>query len=219
MGLKTYFIDIFHLLHQLKFLRNGVVRSNIRVGLEAARSATATPFSLICGRRAMDKQSKLKIRDYRDDDLKALLTLNEAVVEVTSEMDEAHCRELISYCYRCLVVTLELEVLGFAMAIREGEGYDNGNYRWFETRHEQFLYIDRIVLDERIRGYGIASKLYDRLISCVGFSKPWTLCAEMNIKPPNNHSLYFHANYGFVEIGRRTLPSGKEVSMQTKTYG
>ena len=41
------------------------------------------------------------------------------------------------------------------------------------------------------------------------------MTAEMDIDPPNEHSVYFHKKSGFVEIGQRTLDSGKRVSMQS----
>jgi predicted GNAT superfamily acetyltransferase len=41
------------------------------------------------------------------------------------------------------------------------------------------------------------------------------MTAEMDIDPPNAHSVHFHRMLGFAEIGQRTLDSGKRVSMQS----
>ena len=40
------------------------------------------------------------------------------------------------------------------------------------------------------------------------------MAAEIDLVPANPGSIAFHRKYGFVELGTRTLDSGKIVSMQ-----
>jgi transposase len=54
----------------------------------------------------------------------------------------------------------------FLIALREGlEDYTSENYIWFSKQYEQFLYVDRIVIDEKFRGCGLGRRIYDGEIS------------------------------------------------------
>jgi hypothetical protein len=43
-----------------------------------------------------------------------------------------------------------------------------------------------------------------------------TIALEVNLRPRNDRSLAFHAELGFVEVGRRETDHGTLVSMMTK---
>ena len=77
------------------------------------------------------------------------------------------------------------------------------------------VYVDRIVLASDARGQGVGAKLYGYLAELAIGLNCQTMTAEMDIDPPNDHSVYFHQKSGFAEIGQRTLDSGKRVSMQS----
>ncbi|MCZ7597152.1 MAG: GNAT family N-acetyltransferase, partial [Gammaproteobacteria bacterium] len=52
------------------------------------------------------------------------------------------------------------EVAAFLLAFRESVDYDSPNYRWFDTRYDRFLYVDRVVVSSRARDAGLGSALY-----------------------------------------------------------
>ena len=66
------------------------------------------------------------------------------------------------------------------------------------------------------RGRGIGHQLYDELSAMALADGCEVMTAEMDIEPPNTHSLHFHRNRGFVEHGQRELDGGKRVSMQCR---
>ena len=74
--------------------------------------------------------------------------------------------------------------------------------------------IDRIVLGPSLRNLGVAHQLYDLIGDMAADDGCSLLAAEMDINPPNPHSLHFHSRYGFEEVGVRDLERGKTVSMQ-----
>ena len=154
------------------------------------------------------------IRQATHEDAADIASLNEIFVDVTSPMDHQRCLELLALSSYCLVADEGDRLLGFVMAMRSGSPYDNGNYQWFEARVQNMVYVDRIVLASDTRGRGIGVALYDHLGSLAVEDGCTVMTAEMNILPPNDHSLYFHAKQGFVEQGQRVLDSGKTVSMQ-----
>ena len=155
------------------------------------------------------------IRHARAEDADVIAALNEVFVSVTSPMDSERFLELLTLSSFCLVAENSDGLLGFVIAMKNGAPYDNGNYQWFESRVPGMVYVDRIVLASDARGQGIGTKLYGYLAELAVGADCQTMTAEMDIYPPNEHSVYFHRKSGFTEIGQRTLESGKQVSIQS----
>jgi predicted GNAT superfamily acetyltransferase len=80
----------------------------------------------------------------------------------------------------------------------------------------QFLYIDRVVVAAPARGRGLGAALYDDIIALAAAHGVPRLTCEFDIDPPNAASEGFHARYGFREVGRQRLASGKQVSLQAR---
>ena len=93
--------------------------------------------------------------------------------------------------------------------IDQNTEYDSINFLWFKERYDKFFYIDRVIVDESIRGKGIGSLLYRELMDK---RENIPLVAEVSIEPSNEGSVIFHDKIGFREVG--TLKSGnKKVRM------
>ena len=181
-------------------------RSLVMVELESGETVAASAYL---------STPALNFRNAKAADAGIIADLNEAVVSVTSPMTPAQFLELKALSRYCLVVeTSSGEVEGFIIVMTKGEPYDNGNYQWFSERYDDFAYIDRIVLAPSLRNLGVAQQLYDLIGEMAADDGCSLLAAEMDIDPPNPHSLHFHSRYGFEEVGVRDLERGKTVSMQ-----
>jgi uncharacterized protein len=134
----------------------------------------------------------------RDDDAR-ILAWNLADQSVLSPMDAGRLAYLKERAAAVEVVQLGDEPAGFVISFVEGSDYDSDNYRWFSARERRFHYVDRIVIDPRHRGRGLARGVYAAL-SARHPGRP--LVAEVNYAPPNPASLGFHARFGFTEVGR-----------------
>ncbi|MCP5396190.1 MAG: GNAT family N-acetyltransferase [Sphingomonadaceae bacterium] len=156
----------------------------------------------------------IRIRPVRDTDTEIIVSLNRAVEAVTSPMDTARCRELLSIASYCLIAEEEGETLGFVLAMQQGDPYENGNFAWFGERLNNFIYIDRIVVADFARSKGLGKILYDHLAEEARSQGKLMMAAEMDLVPRNDGSHRFHARYGFMQLGTRELDSGKVVSMQ-----
>ena len=66
------------------------------------------------------------------------------------------------------------------------------------------------------RGGRVWGQLYDELSAMALADGCKVMTAEMDIEPPNPHSLHFHSKRGFAEHGQRVLDGGKRVSMQSR---
>ena len=97
------------------------------------------------------------------EDAGQISALNDVFVAVTSPMNEARFLHLLALSGYCVVAEVDSTVVGFVIAMRSGAPYDNDNYRWFDTRLSEMVYVDRIVLARDSRGRGIAAQLYEHL--------------------------------------------------------
>ena len=113
------------------------------------------------------------------------------------------------------VAMMKDRVIAFLLAMQAGVPYHNDNFSWFSSRYDNFLYIDRIVVERDFQGSGIGSLLYQDVFAFAGNANIPRLTCEINTVPPNRPSTAFHSRHGFVEVGSQWLDDGKKkVSMQ-----
>jgi len=156
----------------------------------------------------------MTLRELTRADWPALLALNLASVRELSELDQARMQAILSFSHRSLVVEIDGTVVAFALVIAPGTGYDSRNYRWFGDRFERFLYLDRVVVADGQRRRGIATRLYDAMEdTAASFER---MVCDVNVRPPNDASLAFHAARRYVEVGRLAHGSEKVVALMSK---
>ncbi len=93
---------------------------------------------------------------------------------------------------------------GFVVTVQSGAAFDSENFAWFAERYDSFCYLDRIVVHEDARRVGLARRVYDALETRTARTAP-LLALEVNIDPPNDASLAFHAGRGFEAVGERFI--------------
>ena len=164
----------------------------------------------------MLNQDGYSIRDYRQTDETAVLALNQNSVSQLSPMDAARLQQLQQQASVFWVVEKQQQVVAFVLGFRESVEYDSVNYQWFCQHQDQFLYIDRIVVDEAARSMRIGQRLYQCLEQWAADKAVPRLVAEINLLPPNPGSFNFHRKQGFVEIGQLQIDAHKRVSLQMK---
>lgn len=156
----------------------------------------------------------ITLRDATLQDASTIVELNDAVVEVTSPMDTERFKLLLDLSSHCVVAEQDGDVIGFVLAMQSGDAYENANFEWFTQRLNNFVYVDRIVIADAGRGRGLGGKLYKHVADAARKTGCLVMSAEMDLVPPNEHSLQFHKKSGFVKLGEREYESGKIVSMQ-----
>jgi len=152
------------------------------------------------------------IRDATRADWPAVLALNAAWVHYLSPMDEARLAALASASCYFRVVEQDGAVAAFLLAFRKGAPYDGAIFRRYCEEAEDFLYLDRIVVDARHHAHGLASHLYDDAEAFARGAGLRRILCEVYVNPPNNISLHFHDRRGFRETGR-VEQSGKIASL------
>jgi len=105
---------------------------------------------------------------------------------------------------------------GFLIAFDQTAFYDNVNFLWFRARYDNFIYVDRVVVDPAFRGRGVARALYEDLFEVARPQRQSLIVCEVNTDPPNPASDILHKRLGFVHVGENLIPSGKRVQYLAK---
>jgi predicted GNAT superfamily acetyltransferase len=155
----------------------------------------------------------MRIRELTSADLPAALLLNNANVPAVSPSDEAGFARLLELSELALAAVGDAAVdgetlLGYVLLIRPGADYPSENYRWFEDRGTDFLYVDRILVSDAAQNQGVGAALYSAVFEAALARGAAEVTCEVNVDPPNPGSLRFHARLGFVEVGRQATKGG-----------
>ncbi len=134
--------------------------------------------------------------------LDRLLALNNEHATELSWLSRQRLAHLIerAFLFRALG-----DVDAFLLAFDQDADYDSPNFLWFRAHHRRFVYVDRIVVAARVRGHGLARRLYDELFTAARQAGHQRIVCEVNSDPPNPASDAFHAALGFTEIGKARL--------------
>lgn len=158
----------------------------------------------------------LVIRDVRQADLDTILALNNAAGPGILPLKLPDLERFFATADYFRVAEIDQRIVGFLIALREGHDYASPNYRWFNDKHKNFVYIDRIVLVPDQRGFGLGRVFYCDVESFAEVRVPLLTC-EVFLEPPNDVAVLFHGTYGFSEVGQQRVPPGNiRVSLLAK---
>lgn len=151
----------------------------------------------------------------------AVLALNNAHATELSLLNSGELRALLDGAF----YARQLDGLeAFLIALDEKHPtYASPNYLWFKTRQSRFVYVDRIVVAEDVRGKGHARLLYADLIEQASAAGHESIVCEVNLDPPNPASDAFHESLGFRQVGTAAIHGGSktvrylELALQDRT--
>ncbi|HET6633292.1 MAG TPA: GNAT family N-acetyltransferase [Rhodanobacteraceae bacterium] len=156
------------------------------------------------------------IRDVNQRDLDAVLALNNGAGPGILPLNREALRWFHDHASYFRVAEVDRHLAGFLIALREGTDYRSPNYRWFASRYERFVYIDRIVVASSQRGAGLGRVFYSDVQSYAEVRVPVLAC-EVFLEPRNDAVLLFHGTFGFQEVGQHpTTPEQPPVSLLRK---
>ena len=170
--------------------------------------------------RLFGKGDDMVLREAARSELESLLELNQAHTPHVGSEDSASLLHLFEQAAWFLVVEIDGETAGFVLAMIHGADYHSLNYTWFQSRYDEFVYVDRIVVAPGYRRRGLATRMYDEIAKRAVERRIPVFTCEYNLHPPNEISAAFHARYGFEEVGTQQTDGGaKTVSLQAKSIG
>ena len=155
----------------------------------------------------MSASPAVRIRDVREADLAGVHAINEAAVPHVNSVAVERLRGFTREAAHFRVALVDGELAGLLVAFAPGAGYESLNYRWFEARYRDFIYVDRIAVAAHARRCGIASRLYEDLFRGVA-ARTRRITCEVNTRPENAGSLAFHTRLGFRPVGSQDTDGG-----------
>lgn len=160
----------------------------------------------------------MQVRDASTADVEAVLALNNAAVPNVNAIERGDLERIVALACYHKVVTDPEGVAAFVICMPSGGAYWSENYRWFTQRYDSFLYLDRVVVAERVRGQGVGTLLYDDMHAFARTQWP-RVALEVNLAPPNPGSVRFHERLGYERVGDRSYGDGGEhaVAMYVKS--
>ena len=149
----------------------------------------------------------MTIRDLSMADAGWFLLLNNDAVPHVNALEVDDLRAMLAEAALAWAIMAGDEPVGGLIAFRPGTSYDSANYLWFQDKYDDFLYIDRVVVDSQQRGLGLGKTFYERALVAARDAGVM-LCCEVNERPPNPGSMRFHERFGFEEVGRQETEGG-----------
>jgi predicted GNAT superfamily acetyltransferase len=143
-------------------------------------------------------------------DLPDVLVLNDAAYPAVPLSSVEELAELLDFDGFGFAVTDDDDgrLIAFLIGLRPGNDYASENYRFFDARGSDYLYVDRIVVAEAARGRRIGQQLYDAVFDLARSESRTEVDCEVNLDPPNPGSLAFHARLGFERVGEQVTKGG-----------
>ena len=148
-----------------------------------------------------------KIESVLESELGFVLALNQKSLPAVSSTDLNRLSYFQKISPYFKIIKLNSKPIGFLIGLNPREDYSSENYKWVDQRYHSFIYVDRIVIDEKHRNKGIGSIFYDHLANLFNGRIKYIIC-EVNIIPENRESMNFHKKYGFKEVGQKDTENG-----------
>ena len=150
-----------------------------------------------------------KIKTVDESDFDYIISLNQKTIPEVSSTDLKGMSYFLNNASYFKIIMENNYPVGFCIGLTPDEEYSSENYIWINKRYNSFIYVDRIVIDEKYRNRGIGSYLYTHLAETY-CRKVESITCEVNILPYNKPSMNFHKKYGFEEIGQKDTENGKK---------
>ena len=144
------------------------------------------------------------VRDVAEHDLDAVLALNNAAGATILPIGTARLDRLYETAGYFRVAERDGHLAGFLIGFDAKAEHDSSNFRWFRAQHDDFFYIDRVVVASRRRGGGLGRAFYADVQSHAELRYPQLAC-EVFLGDGNDPALLFHGSFGFREIGQHVM--------------
>lgn len=141
------------------------------------------------------------MRNARAADRGTIVELNDAERPAVSTFEPSLFDHFLEHAVAFRIAEVRDRIAGFIVGLGNAVEYSSANYRWFQERYDDLVYVDRIVVAPEVRSRGVGRLLYQDLAD-LGHAP--AIGCEVNIEPPNPRSMAFHQALGFYRVGTRS---------------
>jgi len=159
---------------------------------------------------------RVQVCDASPEDAAEMLAINNAATPHVNPVSAPEFDLLLNWSAMALKAVDGGRPVGLVLCLPAGLPYGSANYRHLSGWFDEFLYVDRIAVTERVRGTGVGRRLYETVIARAAGRWPRVVC-EVNENPPNPVSMAFHHRLGFENLEPFDNPdNGKRVRMMQR---
>ena len=159
------------------------------------------------------KMEKLVFQEMTPATLPASLAVNKRYEAVLSPLDLCSLEQLVTHsCYARQTRNGD----AFLIAFNNRTFDESENYSWFQSRYDNFVYVDRIAIAQTLQRGGLARAFYNDLFDFAANNGADKIAAEVNTAPANPASHAFHQSMGFHPVGDATFSPEKSVRYYLK---
>lgn len=149
--------------------------------------------------------------------LEALWRLNEAHGGAALSLPKGQFLERALCCDLRSVDEKAGRPVAFAQAMSSAQAIDHVSYQWFATRFDDFVCVERIVVEKGHAGHGRGASLFGQLCAQAQvLGKTLALC-QVHDRPSNKAGHDFVQRLGFSAIESVMLPSREIVTMYQRS--
>lgn len=159
--------------------------------------------------------TSITIREYTEADAPWALALNNANTPAVNAHDADSWAKLTASAHAVRVAEMPGGPAGLMVLFAPRARYGSINYLWFNGRYPNFLYVDRVIIDDTVRRQGVGRTLYENALEMCKDRQASVLTCEVNEFPPNPDSMRFHETLGFKIVWRQGTEE-KAVALMAK---
>ena len=141
----------------------------------------------------------MQIRYLTVNNIQTMWEINEQGLPGTGKVSLDEMKNLLNISELSVGAFEDDSLLGFVICLLANTAYGSLNYAWFNQRFENFIYVDRVAVDEKYRNQGIGQALYDTVFDYAS-EHQLPVTAEVSLRPQNLGSDRFHLRHGFSAI-------------------
>ena len=146
------------------------------------------------------KGKEYHISPLTDRDLEQMWLINEQGLPGTGKISVDELAKLLELSELSIGAYKDKLLVGFVICLLPNSDYLSLNYAWFNQRYANFIYVDRIAVEQTFRDNGIGTLLYQEVFA-YSQQHEIPITAEVSLKPPNTGSDRFHLRHGFTVVG------------------
>ncbi len=152
--------------------------------------------------------------------VRKLWRLNEAAGTEAFSLPESQFAELLAQS-DCVVERWHDKpggkLSGFLLGFSSGRAVESFSYMWFQTRFDNFLYVDRVVVMPDVRLQGVGTAMLQEVLQWCRERGIDNLVCQVHDRPPNPSGHALCKTLGFLPLESVMLPSRDIVTMYQRS--
>lgn len=143
--------------------------------------------------------------------------LNERMAPEALNLSERMFSELAQRCDYRFELKAGPRLSAFALAMSSNQAIDHVSYQWFMTRFDDFVYLDRIVVDNPFFRQGLGTQLLEACVAKAHNEHKTLIVCQVHDRPSNKVGHLFAQSMEFHAIESVMLPSREIVTMYQRS--